>query len=291
MSQFRIRNVVLPAVLVASGVFSTLTLPFIMNQPAPAWMQPPSFLEEEPSLVFDRENRDAAIRYVGGAIVVSVGAGIATIEILRRLHPSNRLSKAQKDAINLQIRKLESTGESNPAQLAENVEQTISMLAAEESKRLSSRGLPKEKVAGRAAGQQSSVERWSDDVLAATNSAVGLDELPAQSQALNLEDDIPVRWLEPEPPEQAPLNQDAIRLLDQPFETHRVNIPDRHHTLLAISVNGRYFSLFRTHPQLEAVEAIAAKLQQQGDQTVLTRLDQRYAVWVLQPDAYIELVS
>ena len=132
MNQFRVRNVVLPAVLVASGVFSTLTLPFISSQSTPAWLQAPGFLGNQPSWVFDRENRDAAIRYVGGAIVVSVGAGIATIEILRRLHPSNRLSKTQKDALNSQIHQLESEAQFDPAQLSESIDLSIASWLAEE---------------------------------------------------------------------------------------------------------------------------------------------------------------
>jgi hypothetical protein len=131
MNQFRIRNVVLPAVLVASGTFSMLTLPFISGQSTPAWLQAPGLLGNQPSWVFERENRDAAIRYIGGAIVVSVGAGIATIELLRRLHPSNRLSKSQKDSLNLQIHKLESAEHFDPAQLSENVDFTIADWLAE----------------------------------------------------------------------------------------------------------------------------------------------------------------
>ena len=130
MNQFRIRNVVLPAVLVASGTFSMLTLPFISSQSTPAWLQVPGLLGQ-PSWVFERENRDAAIRYIGGAIVASVGAGIATIELLRRLHPSNRLSKSQKDSLNLQIHKLESAEQFDAAQLSENVDFTIANWLAE----------------------------------------------------------------------------------------------------------------------------------------------------------------
>ena len=129
MNQFRIRNVVLPAVLVASGTFSMLTLPFISGQSTP-WLQTPGLLGQ-PSWVFERENRDAAIRYIGGAIVVSVGAGIATIELLRRLHPSNRLSKSQKDSLNLQIHKLESAEHFDAAQLSESLDFTIASWLAE----------------------------------------------------------------------------------------------------------------------------------------------------------------
>ena len=131
MNQFRIRNVVLPAVLVASGTFSMLTLPFISGQSTPVWLQAPGLLGSQPSWVFERENRDAAIRYIGGAIVVSVGAGIATIELLRRLHPSNRLSKSQKDSLNLQIHKLESAERFDPAQLSESVDSAIASWLAE----------------------------------------------------------------------------------------------------------------------------------------------------------------
>ncbi len=200
MNQFRIRNVVLPAVLVASGTFSMLTLPFISSQSTPVWLQAPGLLGQ-PSWVFERENRDAAIRYIGGAIVVSVGAGIVTIELLRRLHPSNRLSKAQKDSLNLQIHKLESAEQFDAAQLSENVDFTIANWLAEK---------PIENA-----------ELWDADLGAANLVDPNLADLPdPESDALwdtSLDSTLSANPEIPEEAEWIPQASDEIPLADTPL--------------------------------------------------------------------------
>ncbi|NJR66214.1 MAG: hypothetical protein HC772_14245 [Leptolyngbyaceae cyanobacterium CRU_2_3] len=210
MSQFRIRNVILPAVLVASGVFSILTLPFVLSKSEPTGFALPEFLEESSQPVFDRDNKNIAIRYVGGAIVVSVGAGVATTEMLRRLHPANRLPKTPKDSLNAQIFQPMDEDQPNLILLSETTESST---------------------------------------------------------------------LSPEP------------LLILPYETYRIKVPHRQHTLFAILLDGQYYSLVRTHKSREKVFQIASSLRQRGEEVVVTPIEDRHAVWILQPEAYSELVS
>lgn len=75
---------ILTAVLVASAVFSAMTLPLVMQQPVPVLMDfPPQWSDTPPSRM-DRETRNSIIRYLGIAIVTSVGSGLAAVELLRR---------------------------------------------------------------------------------------------------------------------------------------------------------------------------------------------------------------
>ncbi|HEY9643920.1 MAG TPA: hypothetical protein V6C57_25745 [Coleofasciculaceae cyanobacterium] len=322
MSQFRIRNVILPAVLVSSGVFSILTLPFVLNKAEPMGLSLPDLLEDSPQPIFDRDNRSTAIRYVGGAIVVSVGAGIATIEILRRLHPANRLSKPQKDSLNSQIRQLEAEGTSNPSQLSENVETTISGFLAEEKNAAlewsEAKALASERAAGGFNSQDSNpaslfrqLEPGQDFQLApelqpiATHSIhlKGLGFQPdhlsdqqlraalsnAQSE-LNTQNERDFQdelsnfdWAAPAPT--------ASEQPTQPYETYRIRVPHRQHTLFGILLNGQYYSLVRTHKSREKILQIAENLRQRGEEVVITPIEERYAVWLLQPEAYSELVS
>ncbi|NJL21500.1 MAG: hypothetical protein HC895_12800 [Leptolyngbyaceae cyanobacterium SM1_3_5] len=93
MSSFPLRQLILPAVIVSSGVFSIMTLPLVLYRPDSVTIKVP-FSEDEMQFVFQGGNRDLAIRYVGVAIVTSVAAGVATVELKRRSH--NRQEAASK---------------------------------------------------------------------------------------------------------------------------------------------------------------------------------------------------
>jgi hypothetical protein len=326
MSRFRMRNVILPAILVSSGVFSILTLPIVLKKAGPLWREPQLLMDEPAPTFFERDNKNAIIRYVGGAIVVSVGAGIATIEILRRLHPSNRLSKDQKDSLNSKIRQLEAEGASDPALLSESVENSIYDLLSEEFSAahwsesqaivLSNKNsFDTEKKENSIAldhplqsPEQSSFDaqasnptyRNGHDGSRSANTAFAIDsasdavaELSPLERALSFADPSAsmLDWPEVSADQAAP---EATSGIDSPpgqLETYRIKVPHRQDSLFAILVEGQYYSLVRTHPSKERILEVAAKLRQQGDEVLITTVEQRYAVWVLQPEAYLELVS
>lgn len=89
MGQLHLKNVVLPSVLVASTLFSALTLPFIASDPNPIAVHVPPIFEGEFQPLFKGEDRGDTIRYIGFSIVISVTAGIATVELLRRIQNSS----------------------------------------------------------------------------------------------------------------------------------------------------------------------------------------------------------
>lgn len=267
MNQFRVRNVILPAVLVSSGVFSILTLPFVLDGAQTGGFEPPAFLKTSSQSVFDREDKNAAIRYVGSAIVVSVSAGIATIEILRRLHPSNRLSKTQKETLNSQIRQLEASG-SDPALLSEQAETTLSEWLAEEP-----------------------VADWTPQ---GDRDTTDFSETEAVVQEFKAEPHLNAETL--------PVSLSGLQAIAPPtfvssesYETCRIKVPHRQSKLFAILLNGHYYSLVKMHQSKEKMTAIAIELRQQGEKAVITHIDQsndyKYAVWMLQPDAYLEYAS
>lgn len=96
MSSFPLRQLILPAVLISSGVFSIMTLPLVLYRPDSLTIKVP-FSEDEMQYVFQDNNRDLAIRYVGVAIVTSVAAGVTTVELKRRSH--NRKESALAAAL------------------------------------------------------------------------------------------------------------------------------------------------------------------------------------------------
>lgn len=103
MSSFPLRTVILPAVLVSSAVFSTLTLPFVLLKEPIVIDIPPLLSGGRIEPMFDAENKDVAIRYVGIAILLSVGAGIGTVELLRARHSAQELTQAKNQLSSLKL--------------------------------------------------------------------------------------------------------------------------------------------------------------------------------------------
>lgn len=303
MSRFRMRNVILPAALVSSGVFSILTFPFVLNKTEGIGFVPPAFLEDSSQPFFNRENKSSAIRYVGGAIVVSVGAGVATIEILRRMHPANQLSKLQKDALNSQIRQLEAGGQSNPSLLIENVETAIEeFLNARESAGSSVQETPPASFGLLNLEPENSNDHFSweeSDPTQKTLSSIlesgwisseSLQDLDAENIASqNLS---PIAVSNSHQSFELISSANAVSgQISLPYETYRIRVPHRQDTLFAILLEGEYYSLVRTHKSQEKVLELATRLYQLGDRVVITSVGERYAVWALQPEAYLEWVS
>ncbi|WP_143467755.1 hypothetical protein [Leptolyngbya ohadii] len=89
---------ILTAIVVGSAVFSAMTLPLLMQKPVPILMDfPPQWSESSPAQM-DRETRNSIIRYMGIAIVASVGTGMGAVEILRRQYRAKqRLQNAEAE--------------------------------------------------------------------------------------------------------------------------------------------------------------------------------------------------
>ncbi len=83
MNQRQVPNILFPAIVVSSAVFGLLTLPFFQMQG-----QSPnakvSILGHSLQPILATQDRDLTIRYIGGAMVVSVMVGFGTVELRRR---------------------------------------------------------------------------------------------------------------------------------------------------------------------------------------------------------------
>lgn len=102
MSNSALSNVLLPAVFVAGAVFSVLTVPLALIKSEPVILEIPSVgdldippVEIPP--IFDGEHKDIAIPYIGFAIVISVGGGMATVEVYRRWYQWQESALADKE--------------------------------------------------------------------------------------------------------------------------------------------------------------------------------------------------
>lgn len=101
MSQSPFRSIFIPSILAAGAVFAAVTLPLSLNRSIPRWVALGSLQRQ--SIPVPERSTKPVIRYIGLSIVVSVAAGVATAELLRRSQkrPPNRagaLAFAPEDA-------------------------------------------------------------------------------------------------------------------------------------------------------------------------------------------------
>jgi hypothetical protein len=99
MSSFPLRNVLLSAVLASSTVFSALTLPVVLLKPQPIAIELPPFFEGEIQPMFGGENQNLAIPYIGFSIVMSVGAGMTSVEVSRKWQAARQQKQTLVNAV------------------------------------------------------------------------------------------------------------------------------------------------------------------------------------------------
>lgn len=71
------------------------------------------------------------------------------------------------------------------------------------------------------------------------------------------------------------------------YETCHITLPDQVRPVAAIAVSDQFYSLFKAQQSLQDAQAIAQRLQEQGDLSLITLLPTGYAIWVWEPDAQL----
>lgn len=70
-----------------------------------------------------------------------------------------------------------------------------------------------------------------------------------------------------------------------------IAVPDLEQPVAAILVDSEFYSFFKAVKDAEKVLAIAAKLGDSGDMTVITKTPKGYVIWVREPEGYSDLLS
>ncbi len=80
------------------------------------------------------------------------------------------------------------------------------------------------------------------------------------------------------------------KLFLQPGQYHscHIRVPDMPDRLPAVVVDGKFHSFFKTVKDRDKALDLLAKLIDKGDEAVITQTPKAYAVWVLEPTAYID---
>jgi hypothetical protein len=264
MSSFPLRNVLLRAVLVSSTVFSALTLPIVLLKPQPIAIEFPPFFEGEIQPILGSENQNLAIPYIGFSIVMSVGAGMTSVEVSRKWQAARQQKQALVNAVEegLPIEAIETEAEyvSDYDYVSfAAFDQTFAEAALETDNDIWSNALL----------EFSAYNDVSGNVL--INSSISTNN----SIPTNASNSIGNHILD-----------DALRS-SAPCLTHQTQVPKLRRRLSSILSKGHYYRLFKARPTKAKAAAIVTGLDQRDDRVVMTETQKGQAIWVWESNAYL----
>jgi hypothetical protein len=304
MTSYPLSNVLLPAVFISSAVFSSLTVPFALLKSEPVVVELPPFFSGEIQPIFNGEHKEVAIPYVGFAIVVSVGAGIASVEVIRRWQAYRESTMAQESLPNLQQNSKEKEAQQEALKLPEYRPEAsaIDLPTKDEVFRSQSLSAPNtmteaQRIAVEAPEQVVDATQLFEPQLTIPHQTTALG---AVSEKLNLS--------------QAPHGDNSVQLessgvcshsavqdLDLAFskilesrkqyQTCRIKVPHLKRRLFAILVNDEYYSFLRAEKTREKVLEIMTKIDHRVQKTVITKTEKGYVIWALEPEVYSKISS
>lgn len=290
MSSYDLSNVLLPAVLISSAVFSTLTLPFALIKNEPIAVELPYFSGEIPP-IFNSEHKDVAIPYIGISIVASVGAGIASVEVNRRWQAYR---SALKEEEKLPTTQQSSQGNSLQQEALDLPEyrpevSAIDLSSKEEVLEINSLNV-----------KDTITETYDVDVKASGDFFDVIQQVEFKS---NLpEKTVPVRKLsETLNGEYVFYDNNRVQINDnnasnfcrpeleltfsnilesrEQYQICRLKVPYLKRRLLAISVAGEYYSFLRVEKTRDNVIETMTKLGDKLGKTVITKTEKGYVIW------------
>lgn len=286
MTSYSLSSILLPAVFVSSAVFSCLTIPFALIKTEPVAVELPPFFSGEIQPIFNGEHKDVAIPYIGFAIVASVGAGIATVEVNRRWQAYRETLLIQSEPIQSQ-----SIEDQETIDLPEYRPETSEIdLSSKEDNFWG-----QESSISSSLTEQINITGITEQVFDSAKLAINNQDFVPSSIAenFNLSLEHPANYSELLPLasnstiDTAPnLNSNFTKILDsrQEYQTCRIKVPYLKQSLLAIIVNEQYYSFLRTEPSKERTLEIISKLSHRLEKMIITSTEKGYVIWNLEPE-------
>jgi hypothetical protein len=304
MTSYPLSNILLPAVFISSAVFSTLTLPFALIKSEPVVVDLPPFFSGEIQPIFNGEHKEVAIPYVGFAIVVSVGAGIASVEVNRRWQTHRESAEAQEQLQNLQQISSEKEARQEALKLPEYRPETSEIGFSTTTEGVKSQSLSTPDTMTEATLISVDAPEHVVDT-----SQFGLPQLTLPDQPTSLVADSEELNLTP-----ATQGNSAVQLVSSQvgqefavqdldlasskilesrslYQTCRIEVPHLERRLFAILVDGQYYSFFRAEKTKEKALDIIAKLSHKTQRTVITKTEKGYLIWALEPEVSSKISS
>lgn len=303
MSNYPLSNILLPAVFISSAVFSTLTLPLALIKSEPVVIEIPPFFSGEIQPIFNGEHKDIAIPYVGFAIVVSAGAGLASVEVNRRWQTYRESALAQKQVPNLQQNSLITEAQPEAVLIPEYRPEASAINLPLKDEIKSSQSLIAPKTITEAT--KSSLEDPAQ--------VVDINQLDLPQPTVHHQTTTLAAALEEQNLSEAPHGNNSVQLVTsdnsaqstshdldiakseilesrEQYQTCRIKVPHLEQRLFAILVKGQYYSFFRAEETREKVLEIMAKFSHQLQKTVITKTEKGYVIWTWEPEASLDFV-
>ncbi|XGW00092.1 MAG: hypothetical protein ACAF41_14295 [Leptolyngbya sp. BL-A-14] len=289
MNSSAFEKVLLCAILTSCTVFSVLMVAFIPRRPQPITIDPPDRLESTE----DINHRDLVIRHIGMSIVVSVGAGITTAELIRKRGQWRETAKG-KQVFSAQAM-LQAVAPNFAPELAlpgDGFTASLRDITTDDSARFEPQAFHQQ-TAGAVTGKP--VSALDQPELAPF---LFQPTAPLQSEDINwflpLQSDTPSAELALDAPLQETDWQPTSHLIlasHEQYQTCRISLPDVPERVLAICFDEQYYRFVKLVTEEEQALHMATKLDQRGETTIVTQVDDRYAVWAMDPEACPEAIE
>lgn len=275
MADFPLRNILVPAVLVGSTVFSVLTLPVLSLRPTSVALNLPAFLGGDLRYsIFERGNKNLTIRYIGFVIIASAGSGIATAELVRKWH-----AQMEKKQVRQQQRS-EQMKPHVPTSAEQSFEQELE---------------PEEVTLAAVDAAFSSPAAFDGNTATYFANSFTATLLPEAAEFDRVEDfDFHLRATADADRAIAAEHSGLVAQLAEPildlfscYQPCHIQVPHSEHRLFAIYVEGDFYSLLRLTKTKEKSIEIARHMRTAGSQVVITETHQGYATWNWEPEAQL----
>lgn len=267
MNSSPFRSIILPALVASSATFSLLTLPLASSKTVELSTRLPAALSRWITPALTAHHRDMPIRHIGVAIVSSVLVGAGTAETMRQ---RRQRALAHEDLLN----------------------QALSVDGEEESPDVWTDPLAMEGAIDDAADtwrpdpEAAQVEPWSSQTF-------NRSENQAATSASSWQELIQLAGEEMDTPNP---HGDTANAMEQAPEnaaypiTYRVRVSGNQR-LLAIQVDGEYYSFYRRRDTVEKARAVMMQLQRRGKTAIIAPDAKGYSIWVYQPEAVLDVAS
>ncbi|MBW4468894.1 MAG: hypothetical protein KME45_00635 [Stenomitos rutilans HA7619-LM2] len=286
MNSSAFEKVLLSAILTSCTVFSVSMVAFIPRRPQPITVEPPDRIESTEQI----NQRDVVIRHIGMSIVISVGTGITTAELLRKWGRSREASLSGQQGFSAQAM-LQAVAPNLAPDLAlagDGFTTSLKSMTEADHWSVEQQELHQQAVAVMAPDRADGLEQPELPLFLFQPSAV-----PLQSEDVN--------WFQPFLPDVAPLDSvpdspletideqsTASRLLSsrEQYQTCRIASPNASERVLAILFDEQYYRFVKLTSDRTQALRIAQRVDQRGEATVITAMGDRYAIWSLEPEAH-----
>lgn len=305
MSSYDLSNVLLPAVLISSAVFSTLTLPFALIKNEPIAVELPYFSGEIPPL-FNSEHKDVAIPYIGFSIFASVGAGIASVEVNRRWQTYRSALKEEEKLPTIQQN---SQGNGLQQEALDLPEYRPEVSAIDLSSKEEVLGLHSLSVTNTVTethhldvetpAQFFDITQFVDFKSTLPENTTNILEL---SETLNLKEvihennllqigksEIGYNSVFKELELELELAGSNILGSREQYQICRLEMPHLKRRLFAVLVNGEYYRFLRLEKTHDNLRATMNKLSHRVGKTVITKTEKGYAIWAWEPEVGLKI--